>query len=204
MADTAELTSEITVGEGIFYMKVGTHAGKTIEQIVERKQAEIARYGSTYWGYGGSNCHPLSIVQPFADELRRDGAIRLMMEETHATHFAVDRVATQFSLDGVNWHDIPDGIKVRGSRYALVIDKLTWSQEMLPLQQTEVAVGPSSGRRGDHYVTGLVDKACLKVIEPRVDDPTEGDVRSISLVASVRAPFAVFLREPPQTKEDEQ
>jgi len=199
MADTAEIASDLTAGEGIFYMKVGTHAGETIQEIVERKQAEIAKKGYTFWGYGGSNCHPLSIVQPFAQEFQRDGKIRLMMEETHAKHFAVDRVANEYSEDGVHWDTIPEGIRVKGSRYSLVITELSWVDLELPLRQTEVVVGPNSGRRGDHYITGLVDKACLKVIQVN-DSGASGDVRPITLVANISEPFAVFLRERPQAE----
>ena len=193
MADTAELKTLLSKGEGLFYMKVGTHAGEPIDQIVERKQAEITRNGFTLWGYGGSNCHPLTIVQPFAAETARDGHFRLVMEETHATHFAVDRVATEYSVDGVHWEEIPDQIAVRGSRYALIIDSLSWTDVKLQLGNMEVVLGPSSGRRGDAYISGLNDKACLKVTETR-DDP-DAETRKITLIATVREPYAVFVRE---------
>jgi hypothetical protein len=199
MAKTAELSSDLEPGEGIFFMKVGTHAGEPIEDIVERKRADIARVGYAFWGYGGSNCHPLS-VQPFADELQRDGHIRLLMEETHSSHFAVDRVADQFSVDGVHWDDIPAGLQVKGSRYALLIDSLEWEDIDLPLSHTEVAMGPSSGRRGDAYVTDLIDKACLRVTGERGND--HDDRRKITLVATVKAPFAVFVREKPEIEVD--
>lgn len=203
MADTAEVASGLTVGDGIFYMKVGTHAGDTIHEIVDRKQADIARHGYTLWGYGGGNCHPLSIVQPFAEELQPGSRFWLMMEETHAQHFAVGRVADQYSTDGINWKAIPEGMEVKGSRYALVITDLAWAELSLPLPQTEVVVGPHSGRRGNAYVKGIVDKACLKFTG--VDAPElEADNRPITLVASIREPFAVFLRERPEVGELDQ
>lgn len=197
MVDTAELTSGLTVGEGVFYMKVGTHAGETIEEIVQRKQAEIERLGFAYWGYGGSNCHPLSIVQPFADELGVGGKFRLLMEETHAKHFGVDRLAGEYSEDGVHWNALPEGTKVKGSRYALVIEQLDWVKLTLPLSRTEVVIGPNSGRRGDHYVSGLVDKACLQVVDERSSQSNVAG-KNITLAARIRKPFAVFLRERPE------
>lgn len=194
MAETADLVVGLSVGEGIFYMKVGTHAGETIDQIVARKQEEIEREGFTLWGYGGSNCHPLSIVQPFAHELQRDGKIRLLMEQTHASHFAADRQAKEYSEDGITWTAIPAGIEVKGSRYALVITDLAWVDTFLPLEQTQIPIGPNLGRRGDHYVTGLVDKACLQVTDNNA--PVDGqDHRHITLAANIREPFAVFLRD---------
>src|SRR5438477_290714 len=48
------------------FMKVGNHANETWEQILERKRKEYDRTGRTFWGYGGTTCHPLGVVQPFA------------------------------------------------------------------------------------------------------------------------------------------
>jgi hypothetical protein len=184
------------VGEAFFYMKVGTHGEETLEQIVDRKTREIARNGYTLWGYGGNTCHPTSIVQPFAQEFQRDGHLSLLMEPTHANHFAVTKTAAEYSEDGVVWEEIPPEIEVKGSRYALVIDELVHVDMELPLEATVVPIGPNTGRRGDHYVVGLVDKACLTVVEEQriADQDHGGQHRQISLRARIRAPFAVFLR----------
>ena len=52
-------------------MKVGLHAQESIEDIVKRKQREFEDTGSIFWGYGGSTCHPLTMVQPFAKEVEK-------------------------------------------------------------------------------------------------------------------------------------
>ena len=53
-------------GDGILYMKVGTHAQESLEDIFVRKSKEIEDAGLAFWGYGGNTCHPQKMVQPFA------------------------------------------------------------------------------------------------------------------------------------------
>ena len=111
-----------------------------------------------------------------------------------SNHFG-EGVAEEFSPDGINWQKIPDTIEVRGSRYALVIEDLHEEKFTLPLDQTRVPVGPSTGRLGSRYIKGRVDKACLEVMNaPEL--PNEGEPRmiEIDLVASLKDPYAVFLR----------
>ena len=52
-------------GQGLLYMKVGTHAQESLEAIIARKTREIEQAGFALWGYGGSTCHPQTMVQPF-------------------------------------------------------------------------------------------------------------------------------------------
>jgi len=179
--------------DGLLYMKVGTHANEPLDAIIERKQREIDEAGFALWGYGGSTCHPTRMVQPFADQLTAQGLrLVLAMEPMNSKHFAARIRASELSKDGVDWEAIPAAINALGSRYALVIRDLRRADEELPLGSTRVAVGPSSGRVGDGYVRGRVDKACL------VFDPAAGGdpVRTarIGLLAEVVEPFAVFLR----------
>ena len=79
-------------------MKVGTHAGESLEDILRRKTREIEEAGYALWGYGGNTCHPLSMVQPFARDFERRGAtIYLCMEPMDLSHFAVSERATASS-----------------------------------------------------------------------------------------------------------
>lgn len=188
------MTEIIRPGAGILFMKVGTHAGEPLDQIIERKRAEIDDAGYALWGYGGNTCHPVTMVQPFVKDFEQRGStIYLCMEPMTSNHFAVPERAIESSRDGIHWEVIPPSINVRGSRYALAIDDLHVQEFELPLAQTRVAVGNSMGRRGDKYVSGRVDKACLEVLEP----PDEGEAsptRQIGLVARIVDPAAVFLR----------
>lgn len=189
----------IKPGSGIIFMKVGTHAQETLEDIIDRKRREIADAGFALWGYGGSTCHPVSMVQPFAKSFEKKGrAIYLCMEEMDSRHFADPIRAEQSSADGLKWEDIPPAINVRGSRYALVIKDLRDDDIELPLADTRVAVGNSEGRPGSVYISGRVDKACLEIVAAgRLDGPGVNETKHISLVAELAAPYAVFLRNRP-------
>lgn len=184
-------------GTGLLFMKVGTHAQETLADIIARKRKEIDEVGCTLWGYGGNTCHPTTMVQPFAHTYaERSKPIHLVMEAMESKHFAEPLCAAESSTDGLKWEVIPEAIEVRGSRYALVIRDLQLTNFTLPLNQTIVPVGPSSGRLGSRYVNGRVDKACLELLEN--PEPTNEDTqkieRPINLVAELVKPYAVFLR----------
>jgi hypothetical protein len=191
------MTKILTPGSGILFMKVGTHAQESLEEIIERKAREIRDEGYALWGYGGNTCHPTTMVQPFAQNFAERGQpIHLCMEEMNSKHFAEPESAAECSSDGVNWSKIPAKIDVRGSRYALVIEALHEEHFKLPLEQTQVPIGPSLGRLGSRYVKGKVDKACLEVLpEAERINAKEHFEREIGLVARLRAPYAVFLRD---------
>lgn len=178
-------------GDAILFMKVGTHAKESLQDIIARKQREIDEHGFAMWGYGGNTCHPRTMVQPFAKA--HDGAagpIRLVMQPMDSNHFADQVRAEEFSIDGVTWRPVPEPINVLGSRYALCIRGLKEVAIELDLGSTRVAVGSSQGRPGVSYVQGRVDKACLDVVGV-------GDMEKlvpIGLVAEIIKPFAVFLR----------
>lgn len=187
----------IRPGSGILFMKVGTHANESLEDIISRKTKEIDDTGYAMWGYGGNTCHPSSMVQPFARSFSDRGqSIRLVMEPMQSNHFAEPLAAAEYSVDGLNWQNVPETIHVLGSRYALTISDLRLEEFELPLNQTRVPVGPSTGRLGSQYINGRVDKACLEILnEPvRVNDQQARSSRPIKLVAELREPFAVFLR----------
>lgn len=187
------MTAVLKPGDALVYMKVGTHANEPFEEIFQRKRKEIEDEGFALWGYGGTTCHPLTMVQPFAQDVSgQGGIIRLVMQPMNSRHFAESARAEAYSADSLNWEPVPAGIKVIGSRYALKIANLREEELDLPLSQTRVAIGPTQGRRGDRYIRNQVDKACLEVMAAPEDDhdvPVE-----IKLVADLVEPYAVFVR----------
>jgi hypothetical protein len=190
------MNTVIKPGAGVLFMKVGTHAQEDLEAIIARKTKEIEEAGFGMWGYGGSTCHPQSMVQPFAESFAAKGQpIHLVMQQMTSRHFAEPLRADQYSPDNAAWTDIPAPINVLGSRYALVIKNLERCKMMLPLNQTRVPVGKSMGRIGTRYLRGQVDKACLEVLE-KPEIVNEGDPRDIeiNLVAELKQPYAVYLR----------
>lgn len=190
------MTSVLTAGQGLIFMKVGVHAQEDLASIIDRKRKEIDDAGFALWGYGGATCYPNSMVQPFARERAAAGQkIFLCMQEMNSHHFAEQVRADEYSVDGREWHEIPGPINVLGSRFALAIKDLRRDDFALPLGRTRVAVGPSMGRSGDRYIQGRADKACLE-FHGVVDGPLENEVPEIkiSLVAELCEPYAVFLR----------
>lgn len=190
------MSALIRPGEGVLFMKIGTHAREGLAEIIARKAEEIRSTGYGMWGYGGNTCHPTSMVQPFANAFAEQGrTIHLCMEEMTSNHYAEPLCAAEFSADGVNWQEIPEDIQVRGSKYALVIDQLHPEAFKLRLDQTRVPVGPSTGRIGSKYIQGRVDKACLEVLEsPQISNEEPAKEIDIGLVARLVDPYAVFLR----------
>jgi len=192
----------VTPGAGILYMKVGTHARETLDDIIRRKTREIEKAGVAFWGYGGNTCHPQNMVQPFAKDYNERGqTVFLCMHPMNSKHFAHPLRADEFSIDGIKWKIIPEDINVLGSRYALVIKNLRKDDFDLPLSLTQVALGNSMGSPGSSYIKGRVDKACLQVIGDSTETGTEGnteieaeDARHIGLVAELAEPYAVYVR----------
>lgn len=177
-------------GDQILYMKVGTHAQEELADILARKRHEIEREGFAMWGYGGNTCHPRSMVQPFARAVNRP--IVLCMQPMASRHAAEPIRAEEYSVDGKHWVQIPSGINVLGSRYALCIRSLKEVRTTLDLADTRVAIGNSRGRAGNMYVRGRVDKACLEVL-PSGRAAETRTVR-IEAVAEIVEPFAVLVR----------
>lgn len=189
------MTEIIHPGAGILFMKVGTHARETLEDIIARKTKEIEDAGYALWGYGGNTCHPQRMVQPFARTFEQRGeTIYLCMHEMQSKHFAEQVRADQCSEDAETWKDIPPTVNVLGSRYALVIKTLQHEELKLPLARTHVAIGNSQGRTGDRYISGRVDKACLEVTAEAPSSVDAEESIDIGLVAEMIPPYAVYLR----------
>jgi hypothetical protein len=188
------MTDIAVPGNGIIFMKVGTHAGEELGDIIARKKKELDEAGEIFWGYGGPTCHPLYHVQPFVKELTASGhAIYLVMEPMLSRHFAEPKLAEQYSQDGVQWDPVPEGVHVLGSRYALVLGSLELEDTELDLKTLRVGIGTSMGKPAADYVKRQVDKGCF-IVEPTPTDSDEPAIRTIGLVATLKAPYAVFLR----------
>ncbi len=186
---------KLTPGQGIIFMKVGTHAQEPLEDIIARKRREIEAAGVAFWGYGGNTCHPLTMVQPFVRQKTEEGqTIYLCMHEMDSKHFAVQERAKQYSPDGQRWIDVPQGINVLGSRYALVIGSLEQQELLLPLDQTKVGVGRARGMPGSRYISGRVDKACLEVVADKEQRGEAPKTIDIGLIARLDEPYAVFVK----------
>jgi hypothetical protein len=183
----------------VIFMKVGVHAGETLESIVSRKRREEAEHGSFLWGYGGTLCHPLNQVAALVDEARGAGHdVVLAMIETQSRHVGgSDLVASHASADGQDWAPLAPTQVVRGSRYALVGTALERCDLTVDLSAYAVAAGPSTGQPVSTYVRGRVDKACATrrygalTDKPRwvADKPVK-----LAMRARLLPPHALFVR----------
>jgi hypothetical protein len=179
----------------IVFMKVGTHANETFDDILNRKRREYEATGKSFWGYGGGTMHPLTKLQPFARyHIEHGDQITLIMEEIKSNHWE-SAVATEYSKDGVNWEPIPKGIEVRGSRYALVLDEIKPGDLAVDLAHYVVGIGPSEGKNASTYISGRVDKGCLNYVGPPNTQVTSRIIKSTH-AATLKEPFGVLLRGP--------
>ena len=182
-------------GDAIVFMKVGRHAGETLKEIVARKLEE-QKTGKIFWGYGGGTMHPLTKVQPFIrGRIKETERVFFVMESMTSNHPDSELFANQYSSDGVEWEDVPDGIQVRGSRYALVLNELEVGDLEINLADYRVGIGPKEGRAANAYIKGRVDKGCFSYSGRSNDDST---IKKISLVATLQEPYAVLLSNEPR------
>jgi hypothetical protein len=192
LARGSDLTSP---PDAFVFMKVGSHAGETFKEILARKNAEFSRARQIFWGYGGPTLHPVSKVQPFArTRAQAGGSVYVLMQyiDSHADPDIVP--ATEYSADAVTWKPIPPGIRVTGSRYALVLDEIQPGDLEIVLDDYEIALGNSRGKNAADYLKGHIDKACLvRGSKPRPASAIPR-IRKIEYVARLTKPYAVLLK----------
>lgn len=182
--------------ESFVFMRVGNHAGENFASILERKRREFEDSGKIFWGYGGTTLHPIRHVQPFAKlRVQEGGSISLVMEYIDSKADPDILPAKEFSVDGVQWEQIPDGICVTGSRYALVLDEIKPGELDLDLAKFQVGIGPSRGRNASSYVKGRVDKGCFIAADSTGEAPDASrPIVKVQFQARLLDPYAVMLR----------
>jgi hypothetical protein len=168
------------------------HLGEPWTSIPGRKLREQARVGFTYWGYGGSACHPTRQVQPLAAE----GPVSVLMLPTESYHGGSWVPADAYSSDGRSWQPIPEGIRTAG-KHALVLRDLRHTDEVLDLGRYEIALGPNARRSLSEYLRHRVDKACARLAM----EAGEPDRRCVVMRAELVEPYAVHLRMPAPGKD---
>ena len=144
------------------------------------------RRAFAYWGYGGSVCHPITQVQPFAEQ---GTPVAILLIRTRSEFLGTSTPAIAASTDGHSWEPIPAGVTTSG-RYALVLRSVRAATEELDLGAYEVAIGPNEGTPLTSYLRGRVDKACARLASVARDSARVPVVLRADLVA----PYAVLLR----------
>ena len=196
MSAPSQVNMTIQIPDAFVFMKAGPYVSESLESILERKQREIAQTGRTFWGYGGSQLHPITQMQPFAKaQVQRQGELLVLMPITSSKTDTQIRPAVEFSVDRHTWKPIPPGICVTEALFALVMDELKPIHMELDLGQYEVGIGDSKGRNAAKFIRGHVSKGCFVATHPTVVDPDPpSTVVKVALEARLVAPYAVFVR----------
>lgn len=176
------------IDQHILAMKVGFHGIESLEAIFERKMDEERRFGNVLWGYGGTLCHPLRVVQPFASFAQM--STKVVLIATPSPFVSDGNYATEWSEDGTAWREFTSP-RVMDSRFALVLKNLRFAEERLDLSLYEVAIGPSEGKILSEYLRFRVDKA----IGRRSEVPaSQQKLVSVAAVADLAPPYAILVR----------
>ena len=190
------------------FMKAGSHAGESIEGILERKRRALTEQGRICWAYAVTP-HPIKRVQPFVAEWgEREKGIEVLMpltrdalrrpRATSATSAADSRPAKEYSVDGITWKELPPGDKVTASRkaldrgiaFALVLGEIKQEQQLTLNLGGFKVWGDPRGRNGAQYLRGQSTKACLV----ETSDRRVGEQVRIYYRARLLKPHAVMLR----------
>lgn len=178
--------------EAVIFMKFGYHAQENENDIIVRKQQEYINAQMIFWGYGGTLCHPLKQIQPFINDMHAKGKkVFLVMSFTKSRPSMESTASAMFSSNGADWAPIPVGIKVTGSKYAIICSNLQKCDFEINLNDYEVAIGPSKGKNASDYIVYRIDKGCLF---KKTKDNSHGRKIRIQLMAEITAPFAVLLK----------
>jgi hypothetical protein len=181
--------------ESFLFMKVGNHAGESFDAILARKNREREQAGCIFWGYGGTVCHPLMQVQPFAQlYTRQQGRIYLFMEPMDSKADPTIEPAREYSEDGAIWRPLPEGVSVIGSKYALVLDEIKPIDVEIDLEKYIVGIGHSRGKNATEYIQGRIDKGCMTLAPVPPSSALKPLKKSIKFSAQLLESYAVLLR----------
>ncbi|MCM1175854.1 MAG: hypothetical protein NC341_12495 [Blautia sp.] len=173
-------------------MKYGVHASESVDDIVARKMKEVEQCGKMFWGYGGVVCHPSTQVQPFiSNNILNGEKTYLLLAATPSKLFNEPVIMTEYSLDRKIWNKMPAGIKVSGSKYAIVCKSLEHCELEINLDDYVVPLGDSKGVPVSEYMRGRVDKACGLL---SLNHEGTHSLLKVSLCAEIDYPGAVFCR----------
>ena len=178
--------------KAVIVMKVGYHGNEDIKNIVSRKKEEEKKIGHSFWGYGGSLCHPTRVVQPFAKHVSElNGTVKVLFSITKSPFRANPESARYYSADGKTWAEMPKHSSVLASRYALAIKSLRTCDSSLALNRYRVAIGPSKGKPLNEYLRYRVDKAAATL------DSSKGQGTKVTLpihfMAELASPYAILV-----------
>lgn len=176
--------------EHLIFMKIGHHANETRGEILARKAREFESSRCIFWGYAGVHCHPIKQVQVLVARVKSPVEVLMQIVGTYVNPAIAP--STRYSVDGHQWQDLPAGVHVLGSQYALVLGRLEEVEYDVDPACYEVAEGPSKGRIGCDYIRRQVSKGCFDRTAVRAERTCTP--WRISFKALLQAPYAVLVR----------
>ena len=173
-------------------MKIGFRKDEPLDKIIMRKLQEESEAGFTFWGYGGTLCHPIKVIRPFAASCEAKGlSVTVLMSRTESRLLGQPGCRKEYSTDRKDWQPLPRGIRT-GSPYALVMRNFRACEARLDLSLYAVGYGPSEHRRLTEYLGFRVDKAPGLLSRPAVKLAPK--LVPVSYRADLVEPYAVVLR----------
>ena len=175
-------------------MKVGFHVDETWQQIIKRKLVEDRIQNIVFWGYNGTICRPLIVQEFVAIALEKNVIPKLVLSFTPSKYISkYIKRSKEFSVDGKRWFLLPNNVKVKGSKYAIVCHNLRKEDSWLDLDMYRVACGKRKGTRLSQYIRYRIDKACA-IYDDSCCHSVGKRVVKITYVADLKEPYAVFIR----------
>ena len=177
--------------KNIVFMKYGTHAGDLPETIISNKINEVSLLGHTFWGYGGTTCHPTNQIQPFLSANNSSGEkTYLLLSRINSVWTGNSSRAMFYSNNQIEWLPIPEDNVVTGSKFALICTSFESCEFELDLSQYQVPIGKSKGQLLSSYICGHTTKGCGVLSE----FPMIQSKRTVHISAIATIKTAVFLR----------
>lgn len=175
----------------------GPHIGETLPEIVSRKRRDIDKFGWTLWAYGGmGNAHPETEVRRLTGDYLEDGELLpLLMPDSGKKYPETGVPFTGYRVSrGGPVQPLPDGLsQVTGgaSSWAFRITSLEWSDNAAIDVGQYVAPYSRRGRQPlPEYLKGSHGRACAA----RELGASTSVIRPVQILASLAAPYAVFLQ----------
>jgi hypothetical protein len=184
--------------QNIVLMKYGPYYGEDTLAVIDRKRLEFSKHGYFFWGYGGTTCHPITRLRPFAKQATRfGGKVYLALTPTESKFGILTAPRKRFSVDRIRTPEegdpLPEGIFVYRSAFALRCGELFEVKRTIDLSQYVVALDSvQPPRRLQEYLRFRTDKACANYF-PSSEGLEKGKLVQIDYIAEVLPPYAYFL-----------
>jgi len=174
----------------------GQHIGETLQQIVDRKQADIDKFGWCLWAYGGGGVGHPDKVRHLAHRYGDGETLVVLMPDTGKSSPIGQSFDHCQASPTSPVQLIPEGMSpVTGGTgsWAFWITSIDW----LPDSAIDVSryAAPDTPKGIQHlprYLRGSHGRACAS----RMEDPTTShspDLRTVDVAGTLKDPFAVFL-----------